>query len=334
MVGSVGLPSVEEVFSTCGKLLGRRLKRLPDGEVGGRRLWISWQLPLLRSMPFIRNVDPQAGTFSTLRLVPDFPTDQVAFGELGYAREARASYQDFLAAKQRGEIAEQTRFMVAMPTPYAVIMPFVEPESRPVLEEAYTRAMLREVERICEAIPHSDLAIQWDVCIEMLQWDGSHPFWGFPEGETKQTIIDRIVRLSDPVSADVELGYHLCYGDMDAEHFFQPVDAGAMVDISNAISAAVRRPIQWIHMPVPVDRSDDAYFAPMDGFALHPETEVYLGMVHAADGVEGLNRRIAAARPHLPEFGISTECGIARVRTPELVRSIIAIHAAGTVEPA
>ena len=34
LVGSIALDSVEEVLSTVGPLLGKRLKRIPDGEVG------------------------------------------------------------------------------------------------------------------------------------------------------------------------------------------------------------------------------------------------------------------------------------------------------------
>jgi hypothetical protein len=54
LVGSIGLNGVEEVFSTVGPALGRRLRRIPDGEPGPRRLWVSFQYPLLRSSPFLR----------------------------------------------------------------------------------------------------------------------------------------------------------------------------------------------------------------------------------------------------------------------------------------
>src|SRR3989442_7776399 len=47
----------------------------------------------------------------------------------------------------------------------------ISPDARQVYP-AYERAMLREVERILKAIPHHDLAIQRDVCLEMLSWDG------------------------------------------------------------------------------------------------------------------------------------------------------------------
>ena len=43
-VGSIALDTPDEVFATAGELLGPHLKRVPDGEPGGRRLWISWQI--------------------------------------------------------------------------------------------------------------------------------------------------------------------------------------------------------------------------------------------------------------------------------------------------
>ena len=49
--------------------------------------------------------------------------------------------------------------------------------------------------------------------------------------------------------------------------------------------------------------------------------------MHAADGVEGTNRRIAAARKYAPEFGIATECGMGRCKTPEVVVDLLQVHA-------
>jgi len=106
-VGSIALDSVEEVFRTLGSALGSRLRRVPDGEPGGRRLWISWQYPLLRAQPFLKadpNAPNQTTGFLPLSLVDDAKPSEVRFGELGYAREARASYQDFLEARTRGEL--------------------------------------------------------------------------------------------------------------------------------------------------------------------------------------------------------------------------------------
>ena len=332
-VGSIGLDTVQDVFHACGTMLGERLERIPDGEPGGRRLWCSWQIPLLRASPFFTVANPGQGgaIFGALKLASGVQPDEVRFGELGYAREARASYQDFLDAKRKGELPAKTRFQVSIPTPFACLYGQFVPEAYPIAEKAYTEAMLREVAAICSAIPHQDLCIQWDVCFEMVIWDGGNKFWQWQmPGDKKTGIISRLKTISEPIPSDVELGFHLCYGDLDAQHFFNPKDAGAMVDIANAISSSIKRPIAYIHMPVPIDRSDDAFFKPFDNLSLAPGTEVFLGVVHAKDGVPGLRKRVDAARKHLSEFGIATECGIARARTPRVVHEILEICAAGT----
>src|SRR5206468_706050 len=77
--------------------------------------------------------------------------------------------------------------------------------------------------------------------------------------------------------ADVELGYHFCYGDVQHRHFTEPRDAARLVEIANALAASLGRPLTWVHLPVPRDRADDAYYAPLAGLRLRPETELYLG---------------------------------------------------------
>ena len=335
-VGSIALDSVEEVFSTLGTILGRRLRRVPDGEPGGRRLWISWQYPLLRAQPFLKpdtaHPNPTSGFFP-LGLAENVSPADIRFGELGYAREARASYQDFLSARQGGKLAAGTKFQVSLPTPFAVIFPFCLAKDEPLIESAYESAMLREVDTICRAIPHRDLCIQWDICLEMIHWDGRLPYMQAPFDDLQREVMQRMKRLSGAVPNDVELGFHLCYGDWDAKHFIEPVDMGKLVEFANTLFKTVDRPITFIHMPVPADRSDDAYFQPLTALQLLPATELYLGLVHA-DGADKTRERISTATKYFPNFGIATECGIARARTPELVKRLIQIHAEVSQEPA
>jgi hypothetical protein len=336
LVGSIALESVDEVFRTTGAVLGRRLRRVPDGEPGGRRLWISWQYPFLRAQAFLRPdpSQPNPRGLPPLMLAEGTDASEIRFGELGYAREARISYQDFVSARERGELPSDVRFQVSLPTPLAVINPFCVMRDSPAIERPYQSAMLREVDAVCRAIPHRDLCIQWDICIEMLLWDGRWEGLRNPFGSDLQhEILRRIKRLGEAVPAGVELGFHLCYGDYDAKHFVEPLDASKLVEVANRFTETVARPIAYIHIPVPVDRSDEAYFAPLQGLRLSPATELYLGLVHA-DGVDATNERIAAAAKYCADFGIATECGIARQRTPELVRRLLEIHAGASREPA
>jgi hypothetical protein len=335
LVGSIALDSVEEVFRTAGTVLGRRLRRIPDGEPGGRRLWISWQYPFLRSLPFLKAVSQPNVTsgFLPLELAEGVDTSGIRFPELGYAREARASYQDFLTARNDGYLPAGVRFQVSLPTPFAVVNPFIAAKDAAAVEMPYETAMLREVEAVCRSIPHDSLAIQWDICIEMVMWDGGWQFSRNPFQDLRAELMARIERLAAAVPADVELGFHLCYGDWEARHFVEPQDARKLTEFANMLNGAVKRPITYVHMPVPINRSDDAYFEPLRGLQLSPETEIYLGLVHS-DGLDATRNRIAAAAKYVPEFGIATECGMARCRTPALVRTLLHIHADASAEPA
>ena len=75
-------------------------------------------------------------------------------------------------------------------------------------------------------------------------------------------------------------------------------------------------------MPVPKGRTDDAYFTPLDNLRLHPETKLYLGLVHYDDAA-GDAARIAAARRHARVDGVATECGMTR-GDPERLPSLLA----------
>jgi hypothetical protein len=332
LVGSIGLDTVEDVFRIVGKLLGPHLRRIPDGEVGGRRLWISWQYPLLRASTFLRP-DPSGAVrptnrFPLLTLAEGVDPAEVRFGELGYAREARASYLDFLAARARGELPPDIRFQVCLPTPFAVVGSVVVAAVLPAVEAAYERAMIAEVAALCRHIPHRDLCIQWDVCNEMVIWDGQQtdavPHADIPRDQ----VLQRMARICAGIPADVELGLHLCYGDFAGRHFVEPADATRMVEFANALTRTIAHALAYIHMPVPVERSDDAFHRPFRDLHLPAGTELYLGVVHAADGAQGARARIAVARRYAPQFGIATECGMARARSQATVLSLLHIHAA------
>jgi hypothetical protein len=162
------------------------------------------------------------------------------------------------------------------------------------------------------------------MCLEMLMFDGRLPGvkWD-PEKDP-----DRIHHLTSGVPADVHLGMHLCYGDSDGKHAIEPVDTQKMVELANLITKVATRPLQWIHMPVPIARDDEAFFAPLQNLKLHPQTELFLGLIHHADGPEGARRRIAAAEKFVSRFGVATECGIGRMLTPDQIVSLFHTHVA------
>jgi hypothetical protein len=77
---------------------------------------------------------------------------------------------------------------------------------------------------------------------------------------------------------------------------------------------------------VPRSRKDEAYFSALKGLQLHPETELYLGLVHYTDGLEGTQARIKAAQTAVGTFGVATECGMGR-RLPATIPDLLNLHA-------
>ncbi len=337
LVGSVNYPDAETTMRTAAEVLGARLKRIPDGEVGMRFHWIMFQPDVLGQAEGIERVGDEPIPFPAgldarpLRVADGVDAADIVLPPLGYAAAATASYTVFRRLRDEGAIEADTRFQVALPTPLAVVNSFFPADQRSAVDPVYTAALVRELDEILAAIDHVDLAIQWDVAPEMGIIDGAtiggHPMRAWWDGDPLPELATRVARMIDAVPADVEVGVHLCYGDVAEKHFIEPVDTTSLVRMANAITAAAQRDLTWIHLPVPIERDDDAYFAPLDGLVLDTDTELYLGLVHREDGEAGARRRIAAALPHAAIFGVATECGCGR--SPEdATAGLLATHAA------
>jgi hypothetical protein len=346
LVGSVPLDSVEEVFRSFGGPLGDELATMPDGEVGPRRHWISrvhYQVlsghadleTVRRPKPEngVERLNPREASDSWLFKVRD-GVERVRFGELGwrlgYARDAINSYFVFKTLREKGELARHLRFQVSLPSINSALPPRIFPDRNDIakIRPGYQDVLAAEIGTIVAKIPHKDLAIQWDVCIEMVMFDGRFYPGGWPD--PGKGTAERLARISKPIPRGVELGIHLCYGDLDGAHFIQPQDLGKAVGLANIICKAVKRPIHWMSMPVPRDRSDDAFFAPLKDLKMHKETELVLGLVHSEDGVAGTNKRIATASKYAKDFAVATECGIGRKWSPKEVAPLLRVHAAVT----
>jgi hypothetical protein len=336
MVGSIPLSNSEAVFRALAAELGGHLCRMPDGETGPRLHWIGWQTSVFDHNPAFelgsrgleadwrnKDVDPAWKLKPWHSIRPGVRPVEIEFGELGYSKAAKASYIDFAKLKQQGVIAPACRFQVCLPTPYNVIDQRVTPEHRLDVERPYEARLLAEVREIATFIPANELAIQWDAAHEVQNLEGGRPHW-FETPE--QGILDRLARLGNAIPPGIELGYHFCYGSFAGKHFIEPKDADIMTRLSNGLFSALKRSLQWLHLPVPSDRCDRAYYAPLRKLGSRPETRVYLGLVHLVDGVEGARRRIAAAREVLNDFGIATPCGFGR-QSPQIVDQLLRLLA-------
>jgi hypothetical protein len=331
LIGSVGLRDAETVFSTVSEILGPYCPRIPDGETGDRGYWIRWQRDTFashlsfdeattNSVPGFK--DNMARTFYKLR--KDAKPAQLELGELGYAREAEASYKIFARLVEAGKIAADVRFQVSLPTPAALVCGFIVESDREKVEPAVRRAMESELDLIQSLIPPDRLCIQWDVCYEIVGAEGKMQL---PYDEAIAGSVERVAGLCSKVNPKAEVGIHLCYGDPGHKHIVEPKDLAISVAFAEGICRNSRRPVDFIHMPVPRGRSDGSYFAPLAELALPASTRLVLGLIHHTDGLDGAQRRIAAAERYVSHFDVATECGFGR-RDPTTIHDLLHLHRA------
>lgn len=325
LIGSIPLDSSEQVFRTVAGALGPYLKRLPDGETGERSRWVYFQRQMLLDHPAME-IDPTVPPYKFIqwdgklvreveqvRFKPGVDPATVRF-ETGYDKVALASWEIFKRLRDAGAIAGHVRFQVCLPTPMASGYLYVSGPARETYFDVYERALKAALANIAAAIPANDLSVQWDVCQEVLAFED---YFADRPTHYKKQIFDMLGRLGDAVPAGIELGYHLCYGSPRDEHLVQPKDAAILVEMLNGVSAATKRRVDFLHIPVPKDRVDAAYYAPLKTWRRPAGTRLYLGLLHHDDEA-GDKARVAVARRFVEDFGLAAECGWGRTEPGRL----------------
>jgi hypothetical protein len=349
LVGNLPFDGAEAAFRAAAGALGELVARLPDNDPGDPPRWVKWHRDLVERNPAFE-LDPEEKSLNATQAPIDetaparrmrvggehgrkgarhpprfrirlgIGPDEVRFDRIGHAYAAEESYGTFARLRDDGVIRPGTRFQVAIPTAAAFLNGQIVPAHHGQVEPPYLHCLFDEVARIAGAIPHRDLAIQWDVMADMAQWEGvcaAH----FPD--VKHGVQRRIAQHCNRVPNAVELGLHLSYRGSGERYWMEPDDAASMVALLNGLVPLIERNIDYVHIPVPSDRVDDDYFAPLKHLKLRRGTRLFLGLVHPEDGLDGARERMTAARKFVPVFGIATECGLgcrARGTIPTLLR--------------
>ena len=323
LVGGLAFETGEQAMRSVAANAAGVVDWVPDGETGVRRKWMSQHRTRFDAQEALelKPVSSAAGLRPEIRgtrhgagkvaygLKAGRSVSDLNFASFGYAEAALESYRLFSQLKAQGIVHPTARFMVAMPTPFGTATAFVHPDERGVLLPAIERGMFNDVRAIADAVPHGELAIQWDVAHEFGILTGFHETnLADPLG----TVVQNVIRAVDSVPSDIPVGCHLCYGGAFGVHFVEPEDTAHMAQVIRGVLAGAKRRVDRFHLPVPMNREDAAYFAPLRGIDFGP-TRLYLGLVHHEDGLDGARRRIAAAKQVVPEFGVGTECGTGRV---------------------
>ncbi len=320
LVGSLPAESTEKALRTAGELFGDLVFALPDGETGPRAAWVGYERErLVRPNPGVDTVAETPSPTGIPRHVYETPVFRIRPGvtELHWDSwpridDAIASYQVFSKLRADGVIPAGLRFQVGLPFPSSALNGFKADfgGDYPTAERGFEDLVARELQRLTAAIPPEDLAIQWDVCYEVLDIEGVLA-WTAPGAW--QRFAGPVGRLTRLIPDEALAGYHLCYGTFPEWPMYEARDMGLLVRMANYAVANSGRPVDWLHLAGPryLRSEDDSFFRPLA--RLEPgDARVFLGIVLPVDGIPGMKRRKATASAHLADFGVAMYCGFGR----------------------
>lgn len=317
LVGSLPAGSSEEALRAAGELFGDLVFALPDGETGPRVQWIGYEFAQLLAPHRDIEVAPPSGEPRSLN---DIPSARLHDGvvETRFERwpridDAIESYSLFTALRGQGLIPSDVRFQVGLPFCTSALTCLKEEFDHdfPIVQRAYEELIEREIKRLTAAIPAQDLAIQWDVCTEVLDIEGVISW--MRTSDAWERFAGSVRRVTPLIPKEVLVGYHFCYGTFPTWPMYEAQDMELIVRMANYAMEHSGRQVDFVHLAGPRElrSGDDRFFEPLRGLRAS-EARVFLGIVLPSDGEEGLRWRHATASKYLDDFGVAMYCGFGR----------------------
>jgi hypothetical protein len=320
LVGSLLAVSSEQAFRIGGELFGEMVFALPDGETGPRAAWVGYEnWRLIQPHPDVETVAEPNEPDGIPRHMYDTPVyrirdDARSIDWKSWPRidDAIESYRLFEKLRAEGAVQEHLRFQVCLPFPESALSCIREDfaSDYPIAERGFEKLVAHELDRLFGEIPARDLAIQWDVCIEVLDLEG---VLAFTSPGAWERFTGPVSRLTPLIPEDALVGYHFCYGTFPEWPMVEATDLALSVRMANYAVGHSRRTVDWVHLAGPryLRSEDKRFFEPLADLA-PGSARVFLGIVLPIDGVMGLERRYHTASMYLDDFGVAMYCGFGR----------------------
>ena len=341
LVGSLPFETAEAAMRAAGEHLGDHLPAVGDGEVGLRKLWIGFlpvtiysqhpQLEALRSPDGGVPKPPPEGQrdiYESAFLYGIKDGEELRFETTNYGPIAVESYEVFKRLRDEGVVPDGVRFQVTFPGTGSAISYFFREADWPSAHAAYHDAVRRDIELICDAVPLEDLQFQFDLAQEFVDMASGDErgIADWPEATLDEKIqrhAATLPELARTVPDEARLGFHWCYGTWGGWPMKDMADLGLCVRMTREALDRIDRRVDYVHMPA-LKRPEPEFFAPLaelDG----EDVDVYLGIVHHTDGVDGFRDRMEMGRRYRDRFGIGSVCGYGRIHPNELPH-VLAVH--------
>lgn len=230
---------------------------------------------------------------------------------------AAAAFETFRRMKDEDSLPRQARMSVASWATFDGSAP--DPE----LAENQTGPLVAEISDLFSSSSGhtSELGVQINI-----------PFAGLAElvqGDDKSIAAERlekvVVRLVNAIPREAAAILHFSCRD-GANFKIESVHLAEMAELVTSVLKATARPVELIHVPIPLTVPDEAFLSPLRKFMLPDTTRLCLGLVHLSDGFDGAMRRVELARHHVSGFAFAARSGFAS-RSPGSLAEFLQLHA-------
>ena len=246
LVGSVPMASATEVFETVSAALGTRIKRLPDGETGERGDWISWLEPVFSEHPPFR----KSGEFFRVHATGTGRERYALKPGVDAARRAlrqsvlRRYRQAVLCRLQATERCrkDSRRHEIPGRSGAGAFGDLAVPGRLACMPRSIRSTMTRSSARSTRS-PRPFRTMNWRSsstspprCLRALNATRRRAT-AAPRRRCRRSSRHILVDLGNRVPGDIDLLYHLCYGDSGHKHVVEPTDMNDMVEFANRVVA-------------------------------------------------------------------------------------------------
>ncbi len=317
LVGSLPGADVEQAMDTAMRLVGPRLRSLPDGETGGRRNWIIQAIENLRRHPDLELA--KDGDWSDYDKTPKLKVRRghrllgatLDFGYDAAVRDSRAAFDRIREQHGRPDLD----FLVGIPGDWDMAVFSLGPAAGLRHRRAFTEATVAGIRRVHELL--GDAAVfQLEVPAELIMLTKLPA----PARAPAARVFGRwVAALAAASPAGARFGVHLCLGDMNHKAFGRMTDVTPLVLLTNAVVAAwpEGRPLEFVHAPFaaaddPPPMAED-FYRPLARLNVPHGTRFAAGFAHEDQSLTDQRSVLATIERYVGRrVDISTSCGLGR----------------------
>ena len=333
LVGSLPFEDETSAMARAIALVGDRLVALPDGEIGersdkyptgDRSQWVAGLAGRLAREPSLFSV-VDAGTMneqgfpvdfdSTVRLRPRLsPTKLGDRLHLGYDTAALRSWPHFEGLRSAAGLPG-LRMQVGLPTGLGIAVSLLNTPRALRYARSFAACLAREAAEVVRVVGAENLLFQIEAPIEVV---AAHRVPRAAVGLPARSVVDLVHRLP----AQVPVGVHLCYGDLNNIALIAPDNFDRLVAFANGITRRwpKSRTLAYLHLPFAAGTSPPpveprAYRALRD-LNLPPDASLVAGFVHEEPSMERLEQLLhVIEEARAGEVDVACACGLGRRST-------------------